>query len=75
MQTYRNKNYSEVWRYGGKDKAFTPAAGKWDNVAREVIRGKYGNGAARIAALSRIGYTDAEINEIQQTVNYLMKGG
>ena len=75
VQTYRNKNYSEVWRYGGKDKAFTPAAGKWDNVAREVIRGKYGNGAARIAALSRIGYTDAEINEIQQTVNYIMKGG
>lgn len=75
VQTYRNKNYTEVWRYGGKDKAFTPAAGKWDNVAREVIRGKYGNGAARIAALSRIGYTDAEINEIQQTVNYLMKGG
>ena len=75
VQTYRNKNYSEVWRYGGKDKACTPAAGKWDNVAREVIRGKYGNGAARIAAFSRIGYTDAEINEIQQTVNYLMKGG
>lgn len=75
VQAYRNKNYSEAWRYGGKDKAFTPAAGKWDNAAREVIRGKYGNGAARIAALSRIGYTDAEINEIQQTVNYLMKGG
>lgn len=75
VQAYRNKNYSEVWRYGGKDKAFTPAAGKWDSVARDVIRGKYGNGAARIAALSRIGYTDAEINEIQQTVNYLMKGG
>ena len=74
-QTYRNKNYSEVWRYGGKDKAFTPADGKWDKIARDVIRGKYGNGAARIAALSRIGYTDADINEIQQTVNYLMKGG
>lgn len=75
VQAYRNKNYSEVWRYGGKDKAFTPAAGKWDKIARDVIRGKYGNGAARIAALSRIGYTDAEINEIQQTVNYLLKGG
>lgn len=75
VQTYRNKNYSEVWRYGGKDKAFTPAAGKWDNVAREVIRGKYGNGAARVASLSWIGYTAAEINEIQQTVNYLLKGG
>lgn len=75
VQTYRNKYYSEVWRYGGKDKAFTPAAGKWDNVARDVICGKYGNGAHRIAALSRVGYTDAEINEIQQTVNYMMKGG
>lgn len=75
LQSYRNKNYTEVWRYGGKDNVFTPAAGKWDNIAREVIRGKYGNGAARIAALSRIGYTDAEINEIQQTVNYIMKRG
>ena len=76
IQTYRNKNYTEVWRYGGTGAAFKPSNGsKWDKVARDVIRGKYGNGAERIAALSAEGYTDAEINEIQQTVNYLIKGG
>lgn len=76
IQTYRNKNYTEVWRYGGTGAAFKPSnCSKWDKVARDVIRGKYGNGAERIAALSAEGYTDAEINEIQQTVNYLIKGG
>lgn len=76
VQTYRNKNYTEVWRYGGTGAAFKPSNGsKWDKVARDVIRGKYGNGAERVAALSAEGYTDAEINEIQQTVNYLIKGG
>ena len=76
IQTYRNKNYTEVWRYGGTGAAFKPSNGsKWDKVARDVIRGKYGNGAERVAALSAEGYTDAEINEIQQTVNYLIKGG
>ena len=75
VQTYRNKNYKEVWRYGGMGQAFKPSSGKWDKIAREVIRGKYGNGAERIASLSAAGYTDAQINEIQQTVNYLLKGG
>lgn len=75
VQTYRNKNYKEVWRYGGIGQMFKPSGGKWDKVARRVIRGDYGNGAARIAALSAEGYTDADINEIQQTVNYLLKGG
>lgn len=75
IQTYRNKNYKEIWRYGGFGQMFSPKNGKWDKVARRVIRGDYGNGAARIAALSAEGYTDAEINEIQQTVNYLLKGG
>lgn len=78
IQTYRNKNYTEVWRYGAKFKPSHDSKShdiKWDKVAREVIRGKYGNGAERIAALSAEGYTSAEINEIQQTVNYLIKGG
>lgn len=76
VQTYRNKNYTEVWRYGGQGAAFKPSnSSKWDKIAREVIRGKYGNGAERIAELSAAGYTDADINEIQQTVNYLIKGG
>ena len=76
IQTYRNKNYTEVWRYGGAGADFKPSHNsKWDKIARDVIRGNYGNGAERIAALSAAGYTDADINEIQQTVNYLIKGG
>lgn len=76
IQSYRNKNYKEVWRYGGTGSAFTPAKSeKWDGVARRVIRGDFGNGAHRIAALSAAGYSDADINQIQQTVNYILRGG
>ena len=76
IQSYRNKNYKEVWRYGGMGSAFTPAhSEKWDSVARRVIRGDFGNGAHRIAALSAAGYSDADINQIQQTVNYILRGG
>jgi hypothetical protein len=77
VQSYRNKNYKEVWRYGGAAMAFKPSEpnNKWDGVARRVIRGDFGNGAARIASLSAAGYSDADINEIQQTVNYILKGG
>lgn len=76
VQSYRNKNYKEVWRYGGAGMAFTPVKNdNWTAVARRVIRGDFGNGAARIASLSAAGYTDADINQIQQTVNYILKGG
>lgn len=76
VQKYRNKNYTEVWRYGGNALAFDPASSvnPWTDVARQVIRGDYGNGADRIRALFRAGYTSEEINKIQQTVNYILRG-
>lgn len=76
VQQYRNKGYSEVWRYGGHSLAFDPAASNnpFTDVARRVIRGDFGNGADRIKALREAGYSIGKINQIQQTVNYLMRG-
>lgn len=76
VQQYRNKGYSEVWRYGGHSLAFDPAASNnpFTDVARRVIRGDFGNGADRIKALREAGYTIGKINQIQQTVNYLLRG-
>lgn len=76
VQPYRNKNYKEVWRYGGNTLAFDPAssANPYKDVARRVIRGDFGNGADRIKALREAGYSIGKINQIQQTVNYLLRG-
>lgn len=41
-------------------------------VAKDVLRGKYGNGSARKARLKAEGYTDAQITEIQRLVNQLL---
>jgi hypothetical protein len=75
VQKYRNKDYKEVWRYGGSTLAFDPASSTnpWADVARQVIRGDYGNGAERINALRKAGYTLGEINKIQQTVNHMLR--
>ena len=76
VQPYRNKNYTEVWRYGGNTLAFDPAssANPYKDVARRVIRGDFGNGADRIKALREAGYTIGKINQIQQTVNHILRG-
>jgi hypothetical protein len=76
VQKYRNKDYKEVWRYGGSTLAFDPAssANPYKDVARRVIRGDFGNGADRIKALREAGYSIGKINQIQQTVNYLLRG-
>ena len=44
-----------------------------DQAAQNVIAGKYGNGAARTAALKLVGYTAEEIRKIQEKVNSLLK--
>lgn len=72
-QPYRNKNYTEVWRYDGSGQPFSPDKSNFESVAWDVIRGNYGNGAERIERLRAAGYSDAEINKIQQTVNYLLR--
>lgn len=76
VQKYRNKNYTEVWRYGGETLSYDQAASNnsYTDIAKRVIRGDYGNGADRINALRKAGYSIGEINQIQQTVNYLLRG-
>jgi hypothetical protein len=76
VQPYRNKNYKEVWRYGGHTLAFDPAASNnpYKGIAQLVIRGDFGNGEDRIKALQKAGYSIGKINQIQQTVNYMLRG-
>lgn len=75
VQPYRTKNYTEVWRYGGNTLAFDPAssANPYKDLAWRVIRGDFGNGVDRVQALQEAGYSIGAINQIQQTVNYLMR--
>lgn len=40
--------------------------------AQNVVNGKYGNGDARIQKLKALGYTDAEIKQIQAKVNEML---
>ena len=47
-----------------------PAKKSVDEVAREVIQGKWGNGAERKKRLTEAGY---DYNEVQKCVNALMK--
>ena len=41
-----------------------------EDVAKEVIKGKYGNGLERINNITKLGYN---YNEVQNVVNKLMK--
>jgi LysM repeat protein len=41
--------------------------------ATGVINGKYGNGDARVAALKKLGFTDAEVKKIQEKVNQILE--
>lgn len=43
------------------------------DTAKNVLNGKYGNGQDRINKLKSLGYTDAEIKEIQSAVNAMLK--
>lgn len=59
------------WNVGGA--APTPAGGKsLDEVAREVLAGKWGNGVDRVNALRSAGY---DPNAVQGRVNQLLGGG
>ena len=50
-----------------------PAKPDLTAIAKDVIRGKYGNGSARTKALKAEGFTDDQIQAIQQIVNDLSK--
>lgn len=42
------------------------------DIAKEIVKGKWGNGKKRIKKLKSAGYTDDEINQIQEKVNNLI---
>lgn len=65
IRTYYNKPWHYVLRYVGDSK---PAS--VTEIAKEVLTGKWGNGAKRVDALTRAGYNAAEV---QRAVNKLLK--
>ena len=73
VQPYRNKNYTEVWRFVGfnpsTDTGATPNTRPLWDVVSDVIRGKYGNGEDRINNMLIDGFTARQIDLIQQGVN------
>ena len=74
IQPYRNKNYTEVWRYmgAGAPPVVHTSNDSIDSVARAVIRGEYGNGAERVRRLIAAGY---DADKVQKRVNQIMRGG
>ena len=74
IQPYRNKNYTEVWRYmgAGAPPVAHTSGDTIDRVARAVIRGEYGNGAERVRRLIAAGY---DADKVQKRVNQIMRGG
>lgn len=71
-----NKTYSRIMGYGhpdydiGGDEVVKPSISE---TAKAVVNGKYGNGQDRIDKLKALGYSDAEIKEIQAKVNEMVK--
>lgn len=45
----------------------------FDDIAKDVIRGKYGNGQIRKDNLKNLGYSDSDIREIQSRVNEMLR--
>lgn len=74
IQPYRNKNYTEVWRYmgAGAPPVAHTSGDNIDSVARAVIRGEFGNGAERVRRLIAAGY---DADKVQKRVNQIMRGG
>jgi len=72
VQPYRNKNYTEVWRYSGGDSQPQNINDSLDAIARRVIRGEFGNGAERVARLTAAGYN---ATRVQERVNRILRGG
>lgn len=72
IQPYRNKNYTEVWRYAGGMDQGQSANDNLDAIARRVIRGEFGNGAERVARLTAAGYN---ATKVQERVNRILRGG
>ena len=52
-----------------KKKENTANGKSLDDIAKEIVKGKWGNGKKRTQKLKAAGFTQAEINEIQKKVN------
>ncbi len=71
-----SRSYSRIMGYGhpdydiGGDEVVKPSISE---TAKAVVNGKYGNGQDRIDKLKALGYSDAEIKEIQAKVNEMVK--
>lgn len=72
VQPYRNKNYTQVWRYFGGATQPQNINDSLDAIARRVIRGEFGNGAERVARLTAAGYN---ATKVQERVNRILRGG
>ena len=55
--------------FDGKGKVVYPVKKSIDEIAREVLQGKWGNGAERKNRLTNAGY---DYNEVQEKVNKLI---
>lgn len=71
-----SKSYSRIMGYGhpkfDDDEESNTGKPSITDAVNNVVGGKYGNGDARISKLKALGYTDAEITEIQKKVNELV---
>ena len=71
-----SRNYSRIMGYGhpnffvGETITSKPSISE---TAKAVVSGGYGNGQDRIEKLKALGYSDAEIKEIQAKVNEMVK--
>lgn len=73
IHAYKNHPFTIVLRYeetsSGSNITAKPSVA---STASNVVAGKYGNGQDRIDKLKSLGYTDAEIKEIQAKVNEMV---
>lgn len=72
-----SKTYSRIMGYGhpifDEDDDSATVKPSVAETAKNVVSGKYGNGQDRIDKLKALGYSDAEIKEIQEKVNEMVK--
>ena len=70
---YIDRAFTKIEKDGGYVFKNMPTKKSTKEIAKEVIDGKWGNGAERKKRLKAAGYTDKEIKEIQKYVNRLVE--
>ena len=69
----KTKGHTVIVTEGAKRTDYTVVKPSISDTAKAVLNGKYGNGQDRIDKLKALGYSDAEIKEIQAKVNEMVK--